>query len=320
MATVRRDALVFSSPVLAPWRWPVFEVAAPTAGPRLCIMAGMHVNEVSSIEAAVQLQARVASALARGSVSILPILNLPALPYRSQYVCPVDGRNINFSFPGRPDGTFSEVLADAILREWSADAEVLIDLHGGDLCENVTKFSLFQQTRDAVLDRKNLSLARCFDSEIIVALDSSNLGRPGRACTACAERGRLAVMAEGGANGLIDAQSTRFHLNGVLNVMRTLKMIEEPPEPATRAQTIVGEYLWIDSPRAGLLYARAEPGARVTKGQQLAIVKDTYGQVEAEIVAPASGLILWRINHGLTTEGEQIFGLGIPLTKTPNVA
>jgi predicted deacylase len=312
-AGVRRGILTFANPRLRDWQWPMVEIRGQRPGPHLCVMAGMHVNEVSSIEAAVQLQRRIAPAHLRGSIAILPILNLPAVSARSQYVCPIDGKNINFSFPGRPEGSFSEALADAILGEWAAEAEVLIDLHGGDLCENVARFSICQMTGDKDHDAAALALARCFDAEIIAALDPAEMAAPGRACTGRARAGRRAVMAEAGANGILDPVSTAYHLNGVLNVMTLLGMIEGPPIPPTRDQVVTGRYLWIETPRPGLLHARAEPGMRVAQGQILARIQDVFGDEIAQIPAPAAGLILWRINHGMTGEGEKVFGLGLPL-------
>src|SRR5215469_10813999 len=107
-AGIRRGTLTFVNPRLRDWQWPMVEIRGQRPGPHLCVMAGMHVNEVSSIEAAVQLQRRIAPAYLRGSIAILPILNLPAVPLRSQYVCPIDGKNINFSFPVFNDGTSTE--------------------------------------------------------------------------------------------------------------------------------------------------------------------------------------------------------------------
>jgi predicted deacylase len=312
-AGIRRGILTFANPRLRDWQWPMVEIRGARPGPHLCVMAGMHVNEVSSIEAVVQLQRRVAPAHLRGSIAILPILNLPAVPARSQYVCPIDGKNISFSFPGHAEGSFSEALADAILGEWAAEAEVLIDLHGGDLCENVARFSICQMTGDKGHDEAALALARCFDAEIIAALDPAEMAAPGRACTARARAGRRAVMAEAGANGILDPVSTAYHLNGVLNVMTLLGMLEGPPIPSTRDQVVTGRYLWIETPRPGLLHARAEPGMRVAEGQILARILDVFGDEIAQIRAPAAGLVLWRINHGMAGEGEKVFGLGLPV-------
>jgi predicted deacylase len=307
---ITRGTWTFTNPVLAAWRWPVVEMRGGLPGPRMCVMAGMHVNEVSSIEAVVQLQSRISPQQLKGTIAIIPILNLPALSDRSQYLCPIDSKNINFCFPGSASGSFSEVLADAILSEWASQADVLVDLHGGDLCENVAKFSICQQVGDPAFDARNLALARCFDAEVIVLLDPSYMEVPGRACTARARSRRYAAMSEAGANGIIDSCSVAFHLDGVVNIAKLMGMLPGEPKQPTRAQMVVDRYEWIGTPRAGILHSRVEAGARIKNGQLLAYLTDVFGTVSSEIRAPDDGLVLWRITHGLVSEGEKIFGLG----------
>src|SRR5262245_57139560 len=102
--------LTFKAGVLAEVPIPFFEIQSAVAGPRLAVMAGMHPNEVSSMEAALRLKQAFSQHLDKGSVSILPILNIPGLYEHAQSICPIDGKNINFSFPGNPNGSFSEAL------------------------------------------------------------------------------------------------------------------------------------------------------------------------------------------------------------------
>jgi predicted deacylase len=111
--------LTFEAGVLAEVPIPFFEILSAVAGPRLAVMAGMHPNEVSSMEAALRLKQAFSQNLDKGSVSILPILNIPGLYEHAQSICPIDGKNINFSFPGNPNGSFSEALAHALVTDWN---------------------------------------------------------------------------------------------------------------------------------------------------------------------------------------------------------
>ncbi|HHH0002781.1 TPA: succinylglutamate desuccinylase/aspartoacylase family protein [Yersinia enterocolitica] len=104
--------LFFSHPTLAGLELPYFDIEAPQPGPKLAIIAGMHPNEVSAMEAALRLKNYFADQLVHGSVSILPVLNMPGLYLHSEFVCPEDNKNINFLSPGDPQGSFSEVLID----------------------------------------------------------------------------------------------------------------------------------------------------------------------------------------------------------------
>jgi predicted deacylase len=301
----------FSYPALAGWSWPCVDIIGRNSGARLAIIAGIHVNETSSIEAAIRLQRAFDPEELSGRVSIIPIVNLPAVPLRSQYVCPLDDKNINFSFPGRPDGSFAEAMAWALLEDWAADADCFVDLHGGDLCENVSHFTVAQRIGEPEFDRRNLELAQCFDAELVVQLDPSHLAKPGRSCTGRATRRQHAAFAEAGRLGLIEEDNVIYHVEGVLRIARVLGMIPSAP-PKRRQAVLIERYLWLPAPASALYRYRVAPGDKVAKGTVLAVAENTYGKIVGEVVAPEDGYILWTITHPLVQEDSFIMGLGVP--------
>ena len=302
----------FDTPVLWEYRLPCFEVQGNQTGPRLCVMAGVHVNEVSSIDAAIRLRSLLSPDTLTGSVSVIPVVNQPALYEYTQYNCPVDGKNILFNFPGRPDGSFTEALCHALLFDWGADADVLVDMHGGDLRENVAKFVMFQRTGDPELDARREAMAKCFDADLVVGFDPSHMDRPGRSLTAMAKLGRTGVMSEAGANGVLDDICVRYHTDGVLNVARLLGMLDGPLIHATRAQRVCHQYIWVRCPVDGLFYAAVEPNDHVVRGQRLGEMRNFFGRVLGEVVAPEAGYVLWRMTHPVLKEGAFVLGIAVP--------
>ena len=307
---VHQSQLTFSYPALEGWRWPAVDIVGRRPGPRLAVIAGVHVNETSSIEAAIRLQRAITPSELAGRISIIPIVNLPAIPERSQYVCPLDNKNINFSCPGRGDGTFAEAMAYAILNDWAADADVLVDLHGGDLCETVSHFMVVQCTGNAAFDQRALTHARCFDAELIVRLSPSHMQTAGRSCTGRALRKQDAAFAEAGRIGLIEERNVEFHLEGVLRLAHQLNMIPSAP-PCRREPVIADDYLWVPAPDDAFYRYRVEAGQKVGKGMVLAIGENTYGNRVAEVLAPADGYILWTITHALVQKHSFIMGLAV---------
>jgi uncharacterized protein len=307
---VYRSQITYPYPALSGWCWPVVDIVGRTDRPRLAVMAGVHVNEVSSIEAAIRLQRAIEPSELRGRISIIPILNLPAIPERSQYVCPLDNKNINFSFPGKAEGTFAEAIAHAILNDWAADADILIDLHGGDLCETVSHFMVVQCTGDAGFDASALAYARCFDAQLIVRLAPSHLQLPGRSCTGRALRGQHAAFAEAGRVGLIEERNVAFHLEGVLRLAAHLGMIPSAP-PRCREPVIADEYVWIPAPTSAFYRYRVEAGQKVAKGMVLATGENTYGETVADVLAPEDGHLLWTLTHPLVQKDSFIMGLAV---------
>jgi predicted deacylase len=300
----------FRARALAGWAWTVHELAGAASGPRLCVIAGVHVNELASIEATFRLIERFRARRLRGSVALMPVVNLPALAAREQHVCPIDGCNINFSFPGDPDGTFSPALADALLNEWAGDADCLVDLHGGDLCETVARFTVAATVGDAAFDSKNLALAQAFDPQIIVRLPAETGAEPGRSCSGRARQRRHAAFAEAGANGVVDEASVAFHVDGVLRVAGLLGMIDDAPAPSDRAPTIVDRYHWVRAEVEGWCRYLVEPADAVQRGQPLAVVTDLGGALCREVTAPADGVVLWRCTHAAVVPSSDLFGIG----------
>lgn len=311
LAGIHKSRITFPYAALKGWEWPVVDIVGERPGPRLAVIAGVHVNETSSIDATIRLQRTISPSSLRGRISIMPIVNLPAVSKWSQYVCPLDGKNINFSFPGRADGTFAEAMACAILNDWAADADVLVDLHGGDLCEEVAHFMVLQCTGDREFDEKAVAHARCFDAELIVKLDPSNMHKPARSCSGRALRGQHAAFAEAGRIGLIEEESVLYHYEGVLRLAGLMGMLDDTP-PLRRAPVIANQYIWVPAPTSAVYRYRVEAGQKVEKGMMLAKAENTYGESIGGVVAPADGYILWTLTHALVEEGNFIMGLAVP--------
>ena len=66
----------------------------------------------------------------QGTLRIVPVTNPLAMEADAR-CSPLDDLDLNRAFPGNPDGSHTERLADAITRHALGDAEVVIDLHGG---------------------------------------------------------------------------------------------------------------------------------------------------------------------------------------------
>ena len=133
----------------------IIEGKAP--GPVLIVTAGVHASEFCSIEAAVRLQQTKPEDI-KGTLVILPILNLQGFPKRSIYIMPEDGKNLNRQFPGRPDGTLSEKLAHWLVSAVFPHGDCYLDLHGGDLDESLMPFTIYPRRSEA-----SKALAVAFD-------------------------------------------------------------------------------------------------------------------------------------------------------------
>jgi uncharacterized protein len=309
---IHRRALTFDSPALAGYRWPVVEVVGAGSGPRLAVMAGMHVNEVSSIEATLRLPNHLDPAKMNGRISIMSVVDGPAWKTRDRLVCPIDDKNINFCFPGRWDGTFSEALADALLGVWAADAVCLADLHGADLCEEVARFAVFQLVGDPAFDAESEEIARLFDLDLIVALGEEQMRSPGRSVTGRALARRHGAFVETGNGGVIGEKEVRFHLDGLLRLAEYYGIVPDGTAPGKEARTarIVRDYHWIASPHRGWCTMHIKAGDDVARGTRLATLVDLETGAGHELLSDFDGIVLWRDTSPVVSADQLIAGIG----------
>src|SRR5437773_4740199 len=147
---------------LEKYEWPYIVVRGPRDGPTVLITAGIHAAEYTGIEAAIRLGRTISPEAVRGTIIIIPVLNRPGFYERSIYVNPEDNDNLNRLFPGKADGTWGERFAHRLLTEIVVRCDNAIDLHAGDMIEDLTPFVIYRQTGDAALDARITTMANAY--------------------------------------------------------------------------------------------------------------------------------------------------------------
>jgi uncharacterized protein len=170
---IERRIVTSPNPLLADVRWPVFEAVGARDGPRLSLLAGVHGCEYPAIAAVRRFMAGLDTGRLSGSILAVPTVSPTSFARRSAFVVPEDGRNLNRSFPGDPNGSFTDALADHVFREFIAPAEMVIDLHGGDLFEALEPFALYDRSPQEQIAQR---LGRAYGLTYVIRNQSSGLG------------------------------------------------------------------------------------------------------------------------------------------------
>jgi len=290
----RRGTLRFSHPLLAEWSWPYVAVNGLADGPRLALISGVHPAEYPAIEANIRTIRGLDPVVLRGSVVALPIIDMPAFLARTPFVCPIDEKNPNRVFPGSADGTFTEVLADAIFRAVIAPSDVLIDLHGGDMVEDLVPFSIYTPIGKSEVDDASAALGRAFGLPYLVASKPRPGGLGGTTVQAAAEAGIPGIIAEAGGRGLLTEPETQTLVDGIQLGLRHLGMLKSAPTDVPAPPPIeIDRFTWLSSPAEGMWYPAVAVGDTVDEGQIVGRVNDLFGDPLGEIVAPHGGTVLF---------------------------
>src|SRR6266853_2708120 len=99
-------------------------------GPTALLTGANHGDEYEGPIALFDLASHLRDEEVTGRVVILPAMNYPAFRAGTR-ISPIDKGNMNRAFPGRPDGTATEKIADYIQRHLLPMADVVLDIHSG---------------------------------------------------------------------------------------------------------------------------------------------------------------------------------------------
>ena len=276
---------------------PVHVVNGRYPGPTIFVVAGIHGDELNGIEIIKRLLRQSALRKLRGCLLTVPIVNVFGFINRSRYL--PDRRDLNRSFPGRERGSIASRLAHLLATEIIDKSDFGIDLHTGAV--NRTNLP---QIRANLRDSKLPALAEAFGSPVII--DSSL--REGSLRAYAAEQGIPVIVYEAGEALRFDELSIRAGVRGVMRVLRKLEALPEsetskPPIQPVRANTTT----WVRAPTSGMFRSSCRLGARVKQGQVLGRVTDPFGEIEVDIEATVSGLVIGRSTSPLTHEGDALF-------------
>ena len=287
-----------------PYRLPMWLINGRADGPTLVVTAGVHAAEYASIAAALDLGRSIDAADLCGRVIVVPVMNQPAFTARSIYVCPLDGKNLNRVFPGDPQGTGSQQIADWVFQHVIRQADYYADLHGGDLIEALVPFTIFFRSGDARSDAAALEMAKVFGIHYLVCSET-----PGSTFSAAAKAGIPSILAESGGQGIWTPSDVSLLSDGVSRLLRHLKMVPGSA-PAPVPFTLLERFLWLRSEHDAFWYPGVPVGAEVKAGQTLGAVKDYEGRVLQTAVSPADGRVLFIVTSLAINNTDPLLAVG----------
>jgi predicted deacylase len=295
-------------PGLEKYRWPFIAIRGLSDGPTVLITAGIHAAEYTGIEAAIRLGRSLDPRHVRGTVAIIPLLNRPGFYERSIYVNPEDNDNLNRVFPGRADGSWGERFAHRMLTEIVTRCDHAIDLHAGDLIEELVPFVIYRETGDAALDSRITKMANAYGAKW--AVKSPPTGeRPGSLYAVACLNGVAAMLAESGGRGLLIESDVARHVRGVTNILRSIGALDGVPE-LVKPPTVVKSFDWLRSPVEGIFHPRVAVGQLVKRGDPAGELIDLVGEKLAEVAAPSAGVVLFIVTSPAIKKDGLLLAVG----------
>jgi len=242
----------------------------------------------------------------RGRVIIVPFMNTPAF-HAGKRTSPIDAGNLNRSFPGRPDGTVTQKIADYFQRTLLPLADVVLDIHSGGRTLDFLPFAACHVLPDKAQQEASEALMHAFAAPY--AMRMLELDAVGMYDSAAEEQGKLFVTTELGGGGTSSARTVAIARRGVRNLLVEAGILRGEIEPAKSVMLDMPDGdCFVASEHGGLLEMCRDLGERVERGEVLARVHDVLrtGAAPVEYRAKRSGILAARHFPGLVQSGDTL--------------
>ena len=271
---------------------PVATINGARPGKTVAILSGAHGTEYASILAAQRVIPRIDPTRLTGTVIVVPLINRASFERMRVHMNPVDEKSMNGNYPGKATGTQTERVLEAIARDVIAKADVIIDLHNGDIDENLRPYSYWTRTGNAVQDSTALALCKAMglDHIIVRNVDITNPASTRSASGYSLSLGKVAIVAEAGRWARTDAADVRALEDGVLRVLGQLGMLPSSPLPP-RHITWLGEDARLRADGDVMWTSLVDRGVLVKGGQVIGYTSDYWGRKLTDVKSPKDGMV-----------------------------
>ena len=286
---------------------PIAVTCGSEPGPVLAITAGIHGGEYVPLVAVRQFVQGLDPARMRGTVVACLMSSPAAFWQRSAFVNPLDGQNLNRSFPGDPHGGPTARLAAWLRENLIARADYYVDCHCGDLPEALDPFAGLCPEPDGTVSEQGRALADCFNVSRIVVSRTH-----GDTLAAAGAAGVPAVLVEVGGQGQWSQAEADIQRDGLRRVAALAGILPDRG-PARPRLPLFEDAADVLCERPGLWFPEVAVGAAVAKGARLGRLEDPLGAEVQEILAPAAGVLVYGLSSLAAAEGDLLAFLARPV-------
>ena len=283
------------------------------AGPTALLIGANHGDEYEGPIALQELALTLSPDNISGTVIIVPAFNYPAFRAGTR-TSPIDKGNLNRSFPGRPDGSVTEKIADYFERTLIPMADIVLDFHSGGKTLDFVPFAASHILENKQQEQACMAAVQAFNAPYSVKL--LEIDNVGMYDTAVENQGKVFVSTELGGGGSATAKTVAIAKKGVRNLLVHAGILKGEPETAPTINLDMPDGdCFVFSEHAGMFEPLVDLGQPVAKGDAIARVWSCERNGEEPVVyhAKRSGILCGRHFPGLVQLGDFMAMVAVPV-------
>jgi N-alpha-acetyl-L-2,4-diaminobutyrate deacetylase len=276
-------------------------------GPTVILEGGNHGDEYEGPIVICELIRELDPAEIEGRLILMPANNVHAV-MAGRRTSPVDGKNLNRTFPGDPRGSITEQISAFIADEIFPLGDAFLDLHSGGSSLDLIPSAIIEPTENAGLHRRNVAAARAFDAPLTVVV--GNLGDPRTSTATACRAGLVTIGAEMGGGGGVSLAALAVCRRGVRNILAHLGVLPaergEPPRGDGHVLELPGTSAYVYATMDGVLEPFHENGREVHAGEPAGMIHCTWDPTRPSetLTYQADGILYGRRRPGRVRPGN----------------
>lgn len=293
----------YNQPLLVP----VVVIQGSSDGPTLGLTAAIHGDELNGIPIIFSIVESINANLLKGRIIAIPGLNAVSVQLDERRF--IDGEDLNRIFPGKKNGSNSEQYVYKISQSILPFFDIHIDMHTASFGRVNTMYARADLSNDTLR-----TLAKLQKPDIILDSKESSVGsasaRTMRAETVL--RKIPSITVEYGNPQVFQDEMTDRGLKGILNTLGWMDMygkikLQDVKDEATYCK----KSYWIYMEEGGMLEIKVGLNQQLIKGEKIAIVRNAFGSIIKEYLAPEDGVVIGKSSNPVNMSGGRIIHLGI---------
>lgn len=269
-------------------------------GPVVGITAAVHGNELNGIPVIQRLFSDIDVSELRGMIIGVPVVNVPSFMRKKRRF--PDGVDLNHIFPGKATGNVSQVYAYRFINRLVKHFDILLDLHTASF-GRINSYYI----RADMDEPETAKLAELQNADIIVHNPPSD----GTLRGAADALDIPAITLEVGNPNTFQKKLIRSGIEGIHNVLCHMDMIDDEMEVADHETVVCESSYWIYTDRGGILNVQANLKQWLRKDEQMASLRDIFGEKIKDFYAPEAGIVIGKSINPVNQTGGRILHLGI---------
>ncbi len=282
-----------------PVRIPVTIINGPDPGPTAFLSGAIHGDELNGIEVVREVGQEWDHSDIAGTIVCLPVLNVQGFTAQKRYL-PIYERDLNRSFPGKPNSTSSKRIAHRIYRNFIEPCDIGMDFH----TSTRGRTNMFHVRAD-MDDEATARLARSFGTNLIMA----GKGSEGMLRREATEHGIPTITLEMGEAHRFERELIDHALDGVRSVFAEYGLYQQKAVRWPGWQAVIegwSEKTWLRADSGGIVEMHHDRGDLVEAGETICRITNPFKTEATVVEAPFTGLLAGVLENPVVYPGNPL--------------